>query len=379
MAGRPALPVGSHGKISTRPHNGSYQAFCRHRDPDGVTRLVTAAGETRGAAERNLRTALTGRAAGGDLTADSRFAVAAEQWLAGVQSAVASGSRSPSTVHVYRSVLDGHVLPALGALRLREVSTSRVDQFIVAVRDRSGTGAAKTCRTTVSGVLGYAQRNNAVTYNAARGITPLSSKPRKQPRALTRDERTQWLAQLAEDRAAVAKDLPDLVSFMLDTGVRIGEALALAWDQIDLDAATAAITCTLIRVKGQGLLRKSTKTTAGIRTLPLPPSTVAMLRRRRRTIGLTPVFPDSRGGWRDPWNTQRDIRNARGDGEFAWVTSHVFRKTAATMMDEAGLTARDIANHMGHSKVSMTQDAYMGRGVTNRRAAEVLGEGTSGA
>lgn len=106
-----------------------------------------------------------------------------------------------------------------------------------------------------------------------------------------------------------------------------------------------------------------------------------MLRKRRRAgrIGTTAVFPDSHGSWRDPANTRRDIRNARGSDEFAWVTSHVFRKTAATMLDEAGLTVRQIANHLGHSKISMTQDSYLSRTVTDRRAAEVFGEGTSGA
>jgi hypothetical protein len=90
------------------------------------------------------------------------------------------------------------------------------------------------------------------------------------------------------------------------------------------------------------------------------------------------VLPDSRGGWRDLTNTSRDLRNARGTEEFSWVTSHVFGKIAVTMLDEAGLTARQIVNHLGHLKISMTQDAYLSRGVTDCRAAEVLGEGTSG-
>ena len=54
---------------------------------------------------------------------------------------------------------------------------------------------------------------------------------------------------------------------------------------------------------------------------------LAMLRRRRgagKSHGL--VFPDSRGGWRDASNTLRDLRNARGSEEFAWVTSHVLRR-----------------------------------------------------
>ena len=157
---------------------------------------------------------------------------------------------------------------------------------------------------------------------------------------------------------------------MLGTGVRIGEALALAWDLVDLDVAEVTIAYTLIRVKGQGLMRKSTKTDNGMRTIPLSPLLVAMLRRRRRTIGQTPVFPAELGGWRDPYNIQRDLRNARG--EFAWVSFHTFRKTAATVLDEAGLSARDIANILGHSRISMTQDTYLGRGAVDQRAAEVL-------
>lgn len=384
MAGRPTLPVGSYGEISTQRFGEGYRARCRFRDVDGVTRRVSATGPTRSAAERNLRIALTSRATGDELTGDSRFATVASLWFEQVSAATQDGERSPSTLRAYRSVLDGHVLPALGQLKLREVSTPRVDRFLLTVRDRSGTGMAKTCRSVVSGVLGYAQRNGAVTYNAARGTTPLSSKPKRQPRAMTAEERAAWYAQLSADATAVAKDLPDLTEFMLSTGVRIGEALALAWDCVDLDAATVTIAYTLIRIKGEGLVRKSTKTAAGVRTLRLPPTTVAMLRRRRRAgrIGTTPVFPDSAGGWRDPYNTQRDIRNARGE-QFDWVTSHVFRKTVATVLDDAGVPGRGIANQLGHTRISMTQDVYMGRGVTDPRAAQALddptGTGSSGA
>lgn len=389
MAGRPALPIGSWGKITARKFGNGYLAQCRYRDPDGVTRRVTASVSgpkaTSGAAERALRTALLHRNAGGGdaLTGDTRFGIAAEQWLDGVRAAVAAEQRSPSTVNVYQLVLNAHVLPVLGQLKLREVTSSRVSKFLVSVRDNSGASVAKTCRTVTSGILGHAHREGAVTHNVAKNNLPLSGKPKKQPRALTRAERARWAAQLSADPGADRKDLPDLTAFMLDTGVRIGEALAVSWDLVDFEAATVEISHTVIRVKGQGLLRKSTKTAAGTRVLPLPASTVAMLRRRRRAraipaIGATPVFPDSLGGWRDPSNTSRDLRNARGTEEFAWVTSHVFRKTAATIMDEAGMPAREIADHMGHEKVSMTQDTYLGRRVTSRRAAEVLGEGTSG-
>ncbi len=55
------------------------------------------------------------------------------------------------------------------------------------------------------------------------------------------------------------------------------------------------------------------------------------------------------------------------------MTSHVFRKTCATLLDEGALSARQIADQLGHAKVSMTQDNYFGRRLANRRTAETLG------
>jgi integrase len=44
----------------------------------------------------------------------------------------------------------------------------------------------------------------------------------------------------------------------------------------------------------------------------------------------------------------------------------------ATPLDEGGLSARQIADQLGHAKVSMTQDNYIGRRLTNRRTAQAL-------
>ncbi|RRO13139.1 hypothetical protein EIL87_26230 [Saccharopolyspora rhizosphaerae] len=66
------------------------------------------------------------------------------------------------------------------------------------------------------------------------------------------------------------------------------------------------------------------------------------------------------------------LRETRGGEGFAWVTSHVFRKTAATILDEAGLTPRLIADQLGHSRPSMTQDVYMGRKAVSREAADAM-------
>lgn len=373
---RPPLPIGTYGSINTEKIGAGYRAFTRFRDHDGVTRKVERNGSTPAAAKNRLREHLRDRAHQGPrdgLNGSSRFRLAAAEWIEGVDRLVAQGQRSPNTAQLYRLTLDTHVLLALGELRLQELTVPRLDRFVQTVQLHKGAATAKIARTVVSGVLGLAVRHGAIPTNPIRDVGRIVSNPVRPPRALTPDERNEWVARLNADRDAVRKDLPDLCEWMLGTGVRIGEALSVTWEEVDLTAATVEIDHTLIRIKGVGLIRKTTKSSAGDRTLDLPDFALSMLRRRKLASGgRGPVFPDSRGGWRDPSNTSRDLRNARGSAEFAWVTSHVFRKTAATEMDRDGLTARQIADQLGHAKVSMTQDRYLGRRAVGRDAARAL-------
>ena len=68
---------------------------------------------------------------------------------------------------------------------------------------------------------------------------------------------------------------------------------------------------------------------------------------------------------RNPSNTQADLRDVFARLGYPWVTSHVFRKTAATLLDGAGVSARKIADQSGHVQVSLTQDSYMGRKIAS--------------
>jgi integrase len=243
-----------------------------------------------------------------------------------------------------------------------------------AIKADVSAATAKSCRSVISGVMGLAVRYGAIMTNPVREVERIESKPKREPRALSMAERVALFEQLQDNEKARQRDLPDLVFFMLATGVRIGEALAALWSDVDFDIGTVQITSTLVRVKGEGLLRKGTKSRAGERTLPLPVSAVAMLRRRFMTGARLdqPLFPDVLGGFRDPANVRRELREARGHEALAWITSHTFRKTTATILDEAALSARLVADQLGHSRPSMTQDVYMGRRAVDSQAAYAL-------
>lgn len=83
----------------------------------------------------------------------------------------------------------------------------------------------------------------------------------------------------------------------------------------------------------------------------LPARCVELLRARRVRVGGFdgPVFPDSRGGWRDASNVGKVFRAVRGGSSFEWAKTPTYRKT--------------LADRLGHSRVSMTQDVYPGRRV----------------
>jgi integrase len=108
-------------------------------------------------------------------------------------------------------------------------------------------------------------------------------------------------------------DLIDITKFMLATGERIGETLAVTWRDLDWEAAEIDCSNQIQRVKGKGLVRRRVKSAAGDRILGLPPWAVEMLADRwiAGTSLDTPIFPDSMGGFRDSHNVQKAIRDAR--------------------------------------------------------------------
>lgn len=399
MARKP-LEIGQSGKITTthlpnKATGAQWRAYCSFRDLDGRTRQVERWGETERKAKRNLTEALKQREAPPSqtrLTKASRFRDAAEMWLRGVEQ-----RRTPRTIQSYRWALRSRVLPDLGDLRLAELRQARLNAYMdeLAARGYSA-NTRRNIKTVVSGVLREAVAHEAIPANPAKEMRRIEGGHRK-VRALSPEERATFLARLDDLRckrhisaeSAVAegcqmcsrhrRNLPDLVRFMLGTGVRIGECLAVRWCDLDLSASPplARVGPTLVRAPGKGLIRQEGgKTKAATRTVVVPAylGTLLAVRRPPDAPDDAPVFPSASHTWWDPANAQDALRAARERTGFEWITSHVFRKTAATILDDAGFSARQIADQLGHERPSLTQDTYLGRSTLNPAAATALDE-----
>jgi integrase len=317
--GRPPLPLGTSGKVlfATLP-NGRVRARVKFRDYDGRVRLVSKVGASRAAAERALKAELTSRQAPGGvgaITSATRMATLADAWME------ADHGWSTGTRRTYGSVINKQVKPAFGQLCIREVTPGVVSRALAAIAKSSGPGAAKTARACLSGMFALAIQDGAAAVNPVRDSAAKISTGKRAPRALTVEE-TSRLVELfrCSDRAAEL-DLSDLVDWMLATGCRIGEALALRYGTngdgrpiLDLDARTWEVNATVVRVPGAGLaVQPRPKTTAGWRVVALPDFALRMLENRRgacrRQSGAEVVFPPPLSGvLRDPSNVSGDLR-----------------------------------------------------------------------
>lgn len=367
------MPLGSWGRIRRYRMTGdSWRAVTNFRDVDGHTRRVERYGETGAKAERRLIEDLTQRSRmgrQGEITGDTAVETVAKLWFADLE----RQGRATTTLGAYDESLRLHVLPSVGRLRLREVTVGVADRFVVSVQQNVGPAAARRCRTVLSGIMSLAARHDAIDYNPVREVSAIASK-RSPARSLSLDEVRALRLALRQDPEAVARDVPSLVDFMLATGLRIGEVLAVTWDALDLDAGTIEVRATVVRRPGSGLvLQPRPKTRTGWRQLHLPPWLVVELRGREHIENRWDVvFVSQQGKLRDRSNTSADLRDALNPLGYDWITSHTFRKTAATLLHDGGLTVREVADQLGHSRVSITQDVYFGRGAGSRRAADVL-------
>ena len=288
-----------------------------------------------------LRRALTERAKPSPRTAqirpDMRLSRLAEIWLAHLED---EGRIELSTLNEYRRTLHRTVLPKLGGLLLREVTTGALDQFLIDVWKTSPNRQRKS-KAVLGGMLDMAVRHDALTHNPIRGTTALR-RPRATPRVMTIEDletvRAAVHAQIAKPRPGpkANHDMADIVDLMLATGCRIGEILALRWSDlhIDADPPTVTVAGTIKTEPGRGTYRKPTpKTDHSNRTLVLPPFAVQMLRRRRannQPNDVDAVFATRTGTWHQLSNIERRWRQIRAGTGLEWVTPHMFRKTVAT-------------------------------------------------
>ncbi|WP_309065341.1 site-specific integrase [Microbacterium sp.] len=357
---RPRTPLNSYGRITTvEVEPGKWRARTRYRFPSGSLKQVERFAPSRAKAETALKSALTTIQEGAqtDVKRETRMQDLGVKFLA------SKANRAPRTVEGYRDLVQRIINPRIGQLAISEITPERLQRFLDVVVEEYGVGTAKNTRAVLSGIMGLAVRNDALERNPVRDLAPIEGK-RVGAKAVPLDVLPGLIEAVRGDAQLRALDLADLVEFIAGTGVRISEAISLDGTDVMIIAPGG-----VPRIGAVVTVRKS-KTDAGVRRLTVPPSVAVML--AGRALGAGPLFPTPLGKRRDRTNTSADWQDARERLGLSDYTFHSFRKTVATALDQAGLSARDIAEYLGHTDPHVTMRTYMSKTVGGSRAADAL-------
>jgi integrase len=375
--GRPPTSLGTWGAIRTSPvREGAYRAHTRIRDKDGVIREVTATGTSAAAAERALREKLVDRATPTQqaITADTTIAKLAALWLKYLQD---EDRIEATTINEYERVLTKIVIPELGGLRLREVSTNRLDLFLVRLRADSASRQRKT-KVVMSAMLGMAVRHDALTVSPVQQTSRIH-RDKSETRSLTLEDlstvRKALRAWTAKQRPGpkASNDMADIVDLMLATGTRIGEILALRWADVALDAdrPTLTINGTIKTEPGKGTYRKaSPKSDSSVRTVVLPDFAIACSGAGERPLESIPTMQCSRPvtapGSRSTTSSAAGARSARTPVSTGSPPTHSERRWR--------VDAETASQQLGYSSPAITREFYISKPAIAADVAHVLDE-----
>ena len=363
-------PHGS-GSIEARGDRRWLMRWEAGRNPDGsrLRRSRTFRGTKKEASDA-LQAEMQKVAQGID-TPPTRITVGqwCRDWLE--QHTATSGIRS-STVRSYNSIIETHIIPAIGGVRLRDLRPTHVRRLHAEARKTVAISTLGQIHKVLRTLLGDARQLGLVATNAAStaGAPGGANRTKRPRRVLTVNELAKLLGAADETRDGAQ------VRVMFGTGVRVSEAQGLRWDDLDLDAPEPTLRVARKAYwagKGQGYDVSETKTESGRRTIALSPALVAILKRhhttlREQQLAAGPlwlsegwVFPDQRGALRSPQSFARALgRTAKVAGldEPKRVTPHVLRHSYASHALRSGADLFIISRRLGHASPSLTLDVY---------------------
>lgn len=345
---------------------------------DGRRKRKYVYGATQAEALRKMRAAQKSTDAGLPIPSDKlTVGTHLEHWLTNVLPM----SVRPSTVANYTALTRKHLIPTIGAKRLSRLGPEDVEALL---RQKSEAGLSpntvRLIRAILRRSLRHAERQGKVSRNVAALVDGVRV-PKPQKRALTLDEAQRLLAAAGDDR------LGALYATLLELGLRLGEALGLRWEDLDLDAATLTITRRLDRAGGTA----ETKTQGSRRTLHLSTGLVAALQRHadRQADEMLQagdlwvetgfVFTSEVGTPVDQSNLRRRFSKLCAAAGVGKLTPHELRHSAATLLLARGVPLHVVSEVLGHSSIRETKDVY-GHLVAedSRRAADAMGEALYG-
>jgi integrase len=285
------------------------------------------------------------------------------QWLPAIEHTI-----RPTTYNSYLAHVECHILSALGSVQLQKLTAAQINALYAKLARhgrRNGTPLTPLTVRHVHAVLHRALKDAVrwgyLVRNPADSADPPKASSHKELRTWTAEQLAAFLESQRDD------GLYGLWHVLAMTGLRRGEALALRWSDLDLEAGRLSVRRSLVP-EGKTMVVHEPKTARGRRLVALDHETVEVLkaqavRQLEQSAGADSdgsdwVFTDEAGAVLHPWLVSRLFRAAVKRAMLPDIRLHDLRHTHATLALQAGVHPKVVSERLGHATVAITLDTY---------------------
>jgi integrase len=256
-----------------------------------------------------------------------------------------------STQQYYDNMIDAHLNPAFGDTQLRLITRDAVQSFLQA-KTRSGLSwkTVALIRTAFGTIIEAAVMQDLLTDNPVRK----TRLPRRGPVEEKAPIETETVKKLIEKLAEPSRSIASLLAM---TGLRIGELLALRWQNVDLENGFLSVCQTVYEGHFDEPKSKRSK-----RRIPLGPRCVEIFAALKPTEAApsTLVFSARNGSPLSRRNLlNRQLKPVCKTLELTGVNWHWFRHANATLLDSVGAPVGTTQALLGHSSSEITRGTYI--------------------
>jgi integrase len=294
---------------------------------------------------------------------------------------------SPLTLQSYEMLVRRYIAPRIGDIPIQKLKPQHLQSLYAGLgRDGRADGQPLSARTIshvhklLSRALGHARKWSTIAANPVEAVDA--------PTVLYSEVQILNEEQIARLLKAIeGQELQGLILFLLGTGARRAEALALTWRDLDLERGTVAIWASLEQLRADQLRRKEPKTKASRRSVTLSPWLVAELRahklrqqEQRLALGIgrapddSPVFANFEGTWRTPNSVTAAWSRLADELGFPDVTLHALRHTHVSQLIASGADVVTVSRRIGHGNPAITLSVYSHLFGSNDQAAADITE-----
>lgn len=292
-----------------------------------------------------------------------------------------------NTVTSNQNFINSYISPALGAYSISKISTSLIQNQMNIWANNANSSKLYTTGSTksysmllniITRIFQYGISIGVVTFNPARDVIlpRIKRQENKKIKYFGNSELKVWYDFLnSVPNTEQDALLVTLCKLLLSTGMRVNEALALNWSDIDYHNGVVSVTKTL---DSKGKLESTPKTRSSARIIDIDQSTILLLKQyqnRQRNLFLKSglningiIFTNGIKPYLLRSTLLARLKKYFTLAKVPDIGFHGFRHTHVSLLLNAGVEYKELQHRLGHAQLSMTMDTYSHLSAKNARA-----------